>query len=82
MNYNIEGVLYDANIKYEGLIITISSILGVDTTIFHLELKYVVSGPSPPTKIHNCRTLFRTSRISSQHNMAATLIFGKLFVLC
>ncbi|KAG5586660.1 hypothetical protein H5410_047094 [Solanum commersonii] len=53
VDYDIEGVIYDANTKYEGLITTIVSQLVVDTTIFHLELKYVVSGPSPPMKIHN-----------------------------
>jgi len=46
-------VIYDVNTKYEGLITTIAFKLGVDTTIFHLELKYVVNGPSPPIKIHN-----------------------------
>ncbi|KAH0773889.1 hypothetical protein KY290_011026 [Solanum tuberosum] len=53
VDYDIEGVMYDANIKYEGLMHTISSQLGVDTTIFHLELKYVVNDPSPPMKSHN-----------------------------
>ncbi|KAG5573374.1 hypothetical protein H5410_063140 [Solanum commersonii] len=53
VDYDIEGVTYDANTNYEGLITTIASQLGVDTPIFHLELKYVVSGPSPPMKIHN-----------------------------
>jgi len=46
-------VIYDANTKYEGLITTIAFQLGVDTTIFHLKLKCVVSGSSPPMKIHN-----------------------------
>ncbi|KAG5604889.1 hypothetical protein H5410_026381 [Solanum commersonii] len=53
VDYDIEGVMYDANTKYEGFINTKSPQLGVDTTIFYLELKYVVSGPSPPIKIHN-----------------------------
>jgi len=53
VDYDIEGMMYDANTKYEGFINTISPQLGVDTIIFHLELKYVVSGPSPPMKIHN-----------------------------
>ncbi|KAK4708215.1 hypothetical protein R3W88_029140 [Solanum pinnatisectum] len=44
--------MYDANTKYEDLINTISSQLSVYTIIFHLEIKYVVSGPSPPIKIH------------------------------
>ncbi|KAK4713492.1 hypothetical protein R3W88_019399 [Solanum pinnatisectum] len=45
--------MYDPTTKYEGLIIAISSQLGVDTTIYHLELKYFVSSPPPPMKIHN-----------------------------
>ncbi|KAH0650237.1 hypothetical protein KY284_030149 [Solanum tuberosum] len=53
VDYNIEGVMYDPTTKYEGLITTMSSQLGVDTTIYHLELRYFVSGPSPPMKIHN-----------------------------
>ncbi|KAH0672122.1 hypothetical protein KY284_023209 [Solanum tuberosum] len=53
VDYNIEGVMYDPTTKYEGLLIAISSQLGVDTTIYHLELRYFVSGPSPPMKIHN-----------------------------
>ncbi|KAH0632883.1 hypothetical protein KY284_035669 [Solanum tuberosum] len=53
VDYDIEGMMYDANTKYESFINTISPQLGVDTIIFHLELKYVVSGPSPPMKIHN-----------------------------
>jgi len=53
LDYNIEGVIYDANTKYDGLITTIASQLGVDTTILELELKHVVSVPSPSTKIHN-----------------------------
>jgi len=53
VDYNIEGVMYDPTTKYEGLITAISSQLGVDTTIYHLELRYFVSGPSPPMKIHN-----------------------------
>ncbi|KAH0699024.1 hypothetical protein KY284_013239 [Solanum tuberosum] len=53
VDYNIEGVMYDPTTKYEGLITTISSQLGVDTIIYHLELRYFVSGPSPPMKIHN-----------------------------
>ncbi|KAH0727890.1 hypothetical protein KY290_003603 [Solanum tuberosum] len=50
---NIEGVIYDPTTKYEGFITSISSQLGVDTTIYHLKLKYFVNGPSPPMKIHN-----------------------------
>ncbi|KAH0701780.1 hypothetical protein KY285_016058 [Solanum tuberosum] len=53
VDYNIEGVMYDPTTKYEGLITAISSQLGVDTIIYHLELRYFVSGPSPPMKIHN-----------------------------
>ncbi|KAH0714787.1 hypothetical protein KY284_007692 [Solanum tuberosum] len=43
VNYDI-GVTYDANTKYEALITTISSQLGVDTTIYHLKLKYFSYG--------------------------------------
>ncbi|KAH0658736.1 hypothetical protein KY289_027484 [Solanum tuberosum] len=53
VDYNIEGVMYDPTTKYEGLLTTIASQLGVDTTIYHLELRYFVSGPSLPMKIHN-----------------------------
>ena len=53
MNYNIERGVYDANTMYEGLIITKSSLLGVDTTIFRLKLMYVVCCPSTPMKITN-----------------------------
>ncbi|KAH0762713.1 hypothetical protein KY290_018786 [Solanum tuberosum] len=52
VNFNIKGVMYDPTTKY-GLITAISSQLRVDTTIYHLKLKYFVSGPSPPMKIHN-----------------------------
>ncbi|WMV55519.1 hypothetical protein MTR67_048904 [Solanum verrucosum] len=40
VDYNIEGVMYDPTAKYEGLLTAIASQLGVDTTIYHLELRY------------------------------------------
>lgn len=45
--------MYHANIKYKGLITTISSQLGMYTIIFHLELTYVLSCPYRSMKIHN-----------------------------
>jgi len=61
VDYEIEGVMYDANTKYEGLITTIFSQLGVDTTIYQLELMYFVIGPSPPMKIHNDMGVYNSS---------------------
>lgn len=47
MDYNIEGVMYDPTTKYNGLVTRL------DIMIYQLEIKYFVSGRSPPLKIHN-----------------------------
>lgn len=43
VDFKTEGVVYDTNINNDVLIKTIASQLGVDTTIFELEIKYGVS---------------------------------------
>ena len=53
VDYKIEGVIFDANTKYEGLVTTIATQLGVDTIIYDLIFEFVVSAQSLPMKIHN-----------------------------
>lgn len=53
MYFKIEGVIYDATTKYDGLIKTIALKLEVNTIIFELVIKYLVSDRCPSLNIHN-----------------------------
>lgn len=72
VDYKIEGVIFNASTKYEGLLTTIATQLGVDTSIYELVLEFVVSAQSPPMRIHNDMGIYvyldkkNIIRISSQ----------------
>ena len=51
--------------NYQDLINTTASQLGVDTIVFELELKYVVTNPFPPLKIHSFEKYTKESTLDT-----------------
>ncbi|XP_060183238.1 uncharacterized protein LOC132613214 [Lycium barbarum] len=53
VEFKIEGIKYDSNSNYNGLISTIAAQLGIDTTVQTIMIKYIASDRCPPMIIHN-----------------------------
>jgi len=53
VEYHLEGVIYNSDTKYIGLVDAIADQLGIDTIVDELNIMYLVSDRSPPMSIHN-----------------------------
>lgn len=51
--FGVDGIMYDSNTKYNGLIKTIATQLKIDINYVQIEIRYIVSDKCPLVIIHN-----------------------------